>query len=276
MTELDPGLNITLGFIGGGQMAEALIKGILSKGLIPKEQIKVSDPEPARRQILQSSFGIEVFEDNKEVLTSCQVVVLAVKPQVMCKVLKQISSDVTRDHLLVSIAAGITLRTLEHGLPPGSRVIRVMPNTPALVQQGASALCLGSHVGPGDAEVVRAILQAVGTVVMVGDESLMDAVTGLSGSGPAYVFSFIAGLIDAGVREGLSRPVARDLVVQTVLGAAALCKETAKDPSELTAMVTSPGGTTIEGLYALEKGGLRGILMDAVKSATLRSKELGK
>ncbi len=274
-SETSTSLNCRLGFIGGGQMAEALIKGILSQGILKAEQISCSDPSEERRTLLGDAYNILVFQKNQDVIEKSDVIILAVKPQVMDVVLDDIREHVTKDHLVVSIAAGITLKILARGLLPGARVIRVMPNTPALIQQGASAICPGKRASQGDLKIVCALLGAVGRAVVVRDEGLMDAVTGLSGSGPAYVFSFIQGLIDAGVREGLPRPLAADLVVQTVLGAAAMCKETGKDPGQLTAMVTSPGGTTIEGLYALEKGGFRGVLMDAVRRATRRSRELG-
>ncbi len=269
-------LECRLGFIGGGQMAEALIKGILSRGVVKSGQISCADPSDERRIHLRDAFNVSVSQSNRDVVEKCDVLVLAVKPQIMGIVLEDIRTQVTRNHLVVSIAAGVTLKTLEDALPPGVRIIRVMPNTPALIQQGASALCPGKKAGKADLDLAEKLFQAVGKAVVVSDEGLMDAVTGLSGSGPAYVFSFIQGLIDAGVREGLPRALASNLAVQTVLGAAAMCAETGKDPSRLTAMVTSPGGTTIEGLYALEKGGFKGVIMDAVHSATLRSRELGK
>ncbi len=269
-------LESRLGFIGGGQMAEALIKGLLSKGVLKSGQISCADPSDERRVHMRNAFNVAVSRSNRDVVKKCDVLLLAVKPQIMGLVLEDIRDQVIRDHLVVSIAAGVTLKSLEEVLSPGVRVIRVMPNTPALVQHGASVLCPGKTAGKADLDLARKIFQAVGTAVVVTNEELMDAVTGLSGSGPAYVFSFIQGLIDAGVREGLPRPLASGLAVQTVLGAAAMCARTGKDPSQLTSMVTSPGGTTIEGLYALEKGGLRGVIMDAVHRATARSRELGK
>jgi pyrroline-5-carboxylate reductase len=264
----------TLGFVGGGQMAEALIKGLLSKDLLKPGQITASDLSEVRRNHLKEAFGINTTSENKEAVTGSEIIILAVKPQVMAIVLEEIGPVVSRNHLVVSIAAGITIHSLEKRLPDGTRVVRVMPNTPALVQAGAAALCKGTAAGPGDLDMVRQILEAVGKAVVV-PEALMDAVTGLSGSGPAYVFTIIEGLIDAGVREGLPRTVARELVVQTVLGAALMCQNTGKHPAELTAMVTSPGGTTVAGLHVLERGALRGILLDAVRAATERSRELG-
>ncbi|MDL1958821.1 MAG: pyrroline-5-carboxylate reductase [Deltaproteobacteria bacterium] len=264
----------TLGFVGGGQMAEALIRGLLSRELLKPGQITVSDLSEVRRSHLKKTFGINTTLENKEVVKGSEIIVLAVKPQVMAIVLEEIRPVVSSDRLVVSIAAGITILSLEKGLPEGTRVVRVMPNTPALVQAGAAALCKGTAARPGDLDIIRQILETVGKAVVV-PESLMDAVTGLSGSGPAYVFTFIEGLIDAGVREGLPRTVAQELVVQTVLGAALMCQNTRKHPAELTTMVTSPGGTTVAGLHVLERGALRGIILDAVRAATERSRELG-
>lgn len=264
----------TLGFVGGGQMAEALIKGLLSKEFLKPGRITASDLSEDRRNHLKKAFGINTTSENKEVVKGSEIIILAVKPQVMSIVLEDIGPVVSGNHLVVSIAAGITIHSLEKRLPEGARVVRVMPNTPALVQAGAAALCKGIAASQGDLDIVRQILEAVGKAVVV-PEALMDAVTGLSGSGPAYVFTFIEGLIDAGVREGLPRTVAQELVVQTVLGAALMCQNTGKHPAELTTMVTSPGGTTVAGLHVLERAALRGILLDAVRAATERSRELG-
>jgi pyrroline-5-carboxylate reductase len=263
-----------LGFVGGGQMAEALIEGLLSRELLKPGQITVSDLSEVRRSHLKKTFGINTTLENKEVVKGSEIIILAVKPQVISIVLEEIRPVVSSDHLVVSIAAGITVHSLEKGLPDDTRVVRVMPNTPAMVQAGAAALCKGTAARPGDLDMVRQILETVGKAVVV-PESLMDAVTGLSGSGPAYVFTFIEGLIEAGVREGLPRTVAQELVVQTVLGAALMCQNTGKHPAELTTMVTSPGGTTVAGLHILERGALRGIILDAVRAATERSRELG-
>ena len=264
-----------IGFLGGGQMAEAIIKGLLSKNFLPKNSVMASDPSKVRRDYLENIYGVRVADSNKDVVDASDVLVLAVKPQVVLSVLDDVREHITDGHLMISIAAGIPLATLEMGLPPASRVVRVMPNTPALVGQGAAAICSGGFVLDGDISLAREILGAVGTTVVL-HESLMDAVTGLSGSGPAYVFTFIEGLIEAGVREGLARPIAAELVLQTVLGSVIMCKETGKSPPELTSMVTSPGGTTIEGLHVLEKGAFRGVLMDAVRAAAARSRELGR
>ena len=264
----------TLGFVGGGQMAEALIKGLLSREFLKPSRITASDLSEVRRNHLKKAFGINTTSENKEAVKGSEIIILAVKPQVMSIVLEDIGPVVSSNHLVVSIAAGITIHSLEKRFPEGARVVRVMPNTPALVQAGAAALCKGTAASSDDLDKVRQILEAVGKAVVV-PEALMDAVTGLSGSGPAYVFTFIEGLIDAGVREGLPRTVAQELVVQTVLGAALMCQNTGKHPAELTTMVTSPGGTTVAGLHVLERAALRGILLDAVRAATERSRELG-
>ncbi len=255
-------------------MAEALIKGIISRALLSPEDITVSDPSRERLDHLEGIYQVKTTPVNGKAIGASNTIVIAVKPQVIGPVLKDIRPYVTKGHLIISIAAGIPIKTLERDLPEGTRVIRVMPNTPALVQAGAAAICKGSHATKKDMDIARGIFDAVGMAEEV-PETLMDAVTGLSGSGPAYCFVFMDALTDAGVMEGLPRPVALKLAVQTVLGSALLCKETGKHPEVLKGMVTSPGGTTIEGLYRLEGHGLRHAIMDAVRAATKRSKELG-
>lgn len=265
-----------LGFIGGGRMAEALIQGVLDSSLLGANQILVVDPSNERRDLLQKDYGVDVYEDSSSVWQECDVVILAVKPQVVADLLKEVKDQVNEKHLIISIAAGIPLDTLEKGLSGrGCRIIRVMPNTPAIVQQSASALSPGEGVTEDDMVTAKSIFDAVGTSVVL-DESLLDAVTGLSGSGPAYVFSFIEAMVDAGLKVGLSRPIAESLVLQTVLGSVKLAIDSKDHPAQLRAMVTSPGGTTIAGLHELEKAGFRGIIMDAVEAATRRSQELGK
>ncbi len=255
-------------------MAEALVKGLLAAGLFGKGDVVCSEPFEERRAYLASEYGIECTASNTEVLARAQAVVLAVKPQVVPRVLEEISGSVSPSHLLVSIAAGVRLSRLEEALPSHARIVRVMPNTPALVQAGAAGVCGGGNATRDDVEFVLGLFNAVGVAREV-DESLMDAVTGLSGSGPAYVFQFAQAMIDGGVLVGLPRPVAHDLAIQTLLGAAKMMKETGRSPSDLTAMVTSPGGTTIAGLFAMEKGGFAAAVMDGVRAATERSRELG-
>ncbi len=263
-----------ISFVGGGQMAEALIKGIISKGLLPPGAITVSDPSKGRLKHLEDTYQVKTTPVNGTAIESSKTILIAVKPQVIGPVLEDIRSHVTSRHLIISIAAGIPTKTLEGGLPKGTRVIRVMPNTPALVQAGAAAICKGSQATDEDLDIAMGLFNAVGTAQEV-PEALMDAVTGLSGSGPAYCFVFMDALADAGVMEGLPRPVALKLAVQTMLGSALLCQETGKHPEVLKDMVTSPGGTTIAGLFRLEEHGLRHAVMDAVRAATRRAKELG-
>lgn len=264
-----------IGFVGGGLMAEALIKGILQAGLVEAGQIMAADPAAARCELLRERYGIAVFSDAQEMLAECDVVLLAVKPQVMGDVLYTLASGFSSRHLVISIAAGVTISFIEGSLAgTGCRVVRVMPNTPAIVQEAASALSGGVRATAADLETAQSIFNAIGQCVVV-DESYLDAVTGLSGSGPAYVFSFLEALIDAGVKVGLTRPIAEKLVLQTVLGSVKLAMETGDHPAQLRAMVTSPGGTTIAGLHVLERAGLQGILMDAVEAATERSRQLG-
>jgi len=264
-----------IGFLGGGRMAEALIKGIVGAGLTRADQVLAVDPVAERRELLAQQFGIEVAADGAG-LAGCRIIILAVKPQIMGRVLAANLQNFRTEHLVISIAAGISLDYLAGFLGKlGCRLIRVMPNTPALVLEGASALCGGPGVESGDLETARAIFEAVGSCVVL-SEAEIDAVTGLSGSGPAYVFSFIEALIDGGVKVGLSRPVAEKLALQTVLGSVRMAQDSGEHPAVLRAMVTSPGGTTIAGLHELERAGFAGIVMDAVESATIRSRELGE
>jgi pyrroline-5-carboxylate reductase len=264
-----------IGFLGGGRMAEALIKGIVGAGLTRSDQILAVDPVAERRELLAQQYGIEVAADGAG-LAGCGIIILAVKPQIMSKVLTANLQNFRAEHLVVSIAAGISLDYLQACLgETGCRLIRVMPNTPALVLEGASALCGGPGVESADLDTARAIFEAVGSCVIL-SEAEMDAVTGLSGSGPAYVFTFIEALIDGGVKVGLARPVAEKLTLQTILGSVRLAQATGDHPAILRAMVTSPGGTTIAGLHELERAGFAGIVMDAVESATRRSRELGE
>ena len=264
-----------IGFIGGGQMAEALIKGIIQAGLVKAEQIYVVDPVEERCDFLRDQYGINVSARSDSVLKA-EIIILAVKPQIMETVLADIRDKVGQGHLFISIAAGITLAFLEKGLAgTDSRVVRVMPNTPALVLAGASGISPGKHAAAADMRIAGGIFDAIGQSVVMA-ESYLDAVTGLSGSGPAYVFSFIEALVDAGLKVGLPRNDAETLALQTVYGSVKLAMEKREHPASLRAMVTSPGGTTIAGLHKLEKAGFQGIIMDAVEAATIRSRELGK
>jgi pyrroline-5-carboxylate reductase len=263
-----------IGFIGTGNMAEALIRGLVHAGVTQKEQILGSDPREERRREMSERYGVRVVADNAEVAREVDILVLSVKPQVMARVLEQVSPHIHAHALVISIAAGIPLAAIERKLPQ-ARVIRTMPNTPALVGAGATAIAAGGHATEEDIGAARRIFDSVGTSVVL-EEAQLDAVTGLSGSGPAYIFLIIEALSDAGVKVGLSRHNAQALAAQTVLGSAKLLIETNEHPGRLKDMVTSPGGTAIAGLHTLEAGGLRTTLMNAVEEATRRSRELGE
>ncbi len=263
-----------LAVIGSGNMAEALVRGVLRAGLFLPDAIAAADVLEERLRLFREQFGVATGTDNAAAAAKADLVLLAVKPQVMGQVLEGLAPAVDRQ-LIISIAAGIPTYSIEARFPRPVRVVRVMPNTPALVLEGASALCAGAHATAGDLAMARAIFEAVGRAVVL-DEIAMDAVTGLSGSGPAYIFVIIEALADAGVGVGLSREVAQLLAAQTVLGSARMVLETGKHPAALKDMVASPGGTTIAGLHALEAGALRGALLDAVEAATARSRELGR
>lgn len=264
-----------IGFIGGGNMAEALIKGLLESGTEPGS-IFVSEPMAARRRLLKRRFGVEVGASNAEVCRVAELIVLAVKPQIMASVLGELADFADRKRLFVSIAAGIPLKKLEKGLGAAAKVIRVMPNTPCLLGRGASVLCGGSSVTTADLRDARTLFETVGIAEVVDREVLLDAVTGLSGSGPAYVYLFAEALIDGGVAAGLDRRLACKLAYQTIAGAAQMMIETGKEPAELRAAVSSPGGTTLAGLARLAKGRFSATVGACVAAATRRSKELGR
>jgi pyrroline-5-carboxylate reductase len=264
-----------ISFIGGGKMGSALIKGILSRELLAAGDVTVADVVVKQLEVPKKTYGVRVTEDNKEAVRDADIIILAVKPQNMADVLKGIAGVIDKSKLVISIAAGISTQYIEEYLKKGCHVVRVMPNTPALIGEGAAAIAGGSHATDDDLAHATYILDAVGITVSL-KEDLMDAVTGLSGSGPAYGFVIIDALSDAGVNMGLSRDIALKLSAQTILGAAKLCLTGDRHPMELRDMVTSPGGTTIAGLKAIEEGKIRATLMAAVEAATLRAKELGK
>ncbi len=266
---------LTLGFLGAGRMATALAKGFIRAGLVSAKQVIASDPSPAACATFACETGARTTAGNAEVVASASVLVLAVKPDQVPIVLSEIRSGFTDKHLLISIAAGVPLAKLESVLGPTARLIRVMPNTPALVGCSASAFALSGGARLEDGELAQQFLSAVGLAFPL-KESLLDAVTGLSGSGPAYAYLVIEALSDGGVAAGLPRDVATKLAAQTVLGSAKMVLETGMHPGALKDMVTSPGGTTIEGLHELEKGNLRGTLISAVRAATEKSKKLGQ
>lgn len=263
-----------IGFLGAGKMATALARGFIQSRLCPVDRIVAFDPiEKARAQFSQET-GASCLAGNQAVVQSSSILFLAVKPDQVETVLAEISSFLGPDHLVVSIAAGVPIRRMEEKLKRSIRVVRVMPNTPALVGASATAFALGTHATAADQELVSRLFSAVGVALAV-KEPLLDAVTGLSGSGPAYAYLVIEALSDGGVAAGLPRDVATRLAAQTLLGAAKMVLETGQHPGALKDMVTSPGGTTIEGLHELEKGNLRGTLINAVRAATEKSRQLG-
>jgi pyrroline-5-carboxylate reductase len=266
---------LTLGFIGAGKMATALAAGFIRAGIVSEHQVLASDPSESSRAEFSKQTRIRTTVSNPEVMQFARVLLLAVKPGQVREVLSGIKRDFTAEHLMISIAAGVPLASLEQGLPAGARVIRVMPNTPALVGASASAFALGQSARREDAELAQRLLGTVGLALEL-KESLLDAVTGLSGSGPAYVYIVIEALSDGGVAAGLPREVATRLAAQTVLGAGKMVLETGLHPGVLKDMVASPGGTTMEGLCELEKGGLRGTVINAVRAAAEKSKKLGQ
>jgi pyrroline-5-carboxylate reductase len=264
----------TIAFIGGGQMAEAIIGGLVVGQVCRPDALYAADPLAARCDRLKSQFGVRVSSDNREAVAWAEVVILAVKPQSLPDVLKEIGADL-KGKMVISIVAGVTICAIAEQASGAKRIIRAMPNMPALIREGMTALAFSSGVSEEDKLLARTVFEAVGRVLPV-EERLMDAVTGLSGSGPAYVFQAIEALADGGVKMGLPRQTAELLAAQTVLGAAKMVLESDEHPAKLKDRVASPGGTTIAGLHQLERGGFRATLMGAVEAATKRSQELGR
>ena len=261
-------------FIGGGAMAESIIRGILNAELVMPSQIMVNDISSERLAYLSSSFSIATTLDSQEIVKQADILFLTVKPQVISDVIDTIAPIVTKTTIVVSVAAGVPIAMLQSKMS-GVPIIRVMPNTPVAVGEGMSAMALGKYATKVVSDPVAEVFASVGRVVTVSEES-MDAVTGLSGSGPAYAFVVIDALADAGVRVGLSRQTSILLAAQTLLGAAKMVLETNEHPAKLRDMVTSPGGTAIAGVHALEQKGVRATIIDAVVAATKRSREMGK
>lgn len=267
-------LDKRIGFIGSGNMAEALARGLMKKGLVTGDRISCSDPSPARKELFRS-FGAVPYESNLDVTRNCDVLFISVKPQQVAQVLAEVRTVLTDSHTVVSIAAGITVDKLVESAGPDAHIVRVMPNTPCLVGETAAAMCLGGRANTADETLVRNLFEAVGKIYTV-DEKLMAAVTGLSGSGPAYVYMMIEALADGGVRAGLPRDISQALAAQTVVGSARMVLDTGMHPGALKDMVTSPGGTTIAGVHELEKAGVRAAFMNAVVAATERAVQLAK
>jgi pyrroline-5-carboxylate reductase len=262
-----------IAIIGGGKMGSIIARALLEQKFFPKRDITVTDIDSARLDYIRSTMRLQVSNDNKKTAKNANIIIIAVKPQNMAAALNEFGSAIDASKVVISIAAGITTSFIEASLPKGARVLRVMPNTPALVGAGAAAVSKGKFATAADVKLTRTIFDAVGISFEV-DEKMMDAVTGLSGSGPAYFFLIIEALIEAGVKMGIPHDLAAKLSAQTMLGAARLCLQSDKQPAQLKEMVTSPGGTTAAGLKVLEAGRIRETVISAVEAATKRSKEL--
>lgn len=267
--------NKTIGFIGAGNMAETMMGGLIGSDRSRPDHLICSDVRTARLDELSDRYGVQTTMDNKAVIDASDIVIFAVKPQIIGSVLKETADSLDLSKLIISIAAGVPLAALEKVLRKELRLIRAMPNVCVAVEAGATAITASAGVKPEDVEMARTVFQSVGRCIVLKEDHLLDAVTGLSGSGPAYIFLILDALSDAGVKMGLFREDARELAAQTVLGAAKMLLDTGLNPGQLKDMVTSPGGTTIAGLHALEKGALRATLINAVEAATLRSEALG-
>lgn len=262
-----------IAFIGGGNMAGAMIQGLIGAG-VPPHCLRVSEPDAVRRSVLESRFAIQALADGREALENAEAVVLAVKPGVVEAVSRELARAADSNLLVVSIAAGVPMTRLAAAWPPGQPLVRVMPNTPALIGAGISALLYAPDLSTTHQELALRIMSAVGEVEVLTDESQMDGVTALSGSGPAYVYLIAEALSDGGVACGLPRHLADRLAAETLLGTARLIKESGKHPAVLKNQVTSPGGTTIAALAQLETSGVRGALISAVQAAWRRSREM--
>lgn len=269
-----PLTKLNLGFIGGGMIAETILSGLIRSGLSP-QSFFVSEIKDSRLTYLSQKLGINPVRNNFDLIKNCDIIILAVKPAAVKEVMLEIGQEIKAGQTLISLAAGITTSFIAQFMPEPRAVVRVMPNTPVLVGEGACAYCLGTHAQGKDKERARAIFDFVGKTVEV-PESLMDVVTGLSGSGPAYMYLIIESFAAAGVRLGLPKEEALILSTQTMLGAAKMVLETGEHPVKLKDEVTTPGGTTAAGLFSLEEGGLRAVIMRAVEKAAIRARELGK
>ena len=265
-----------IGFIGSGNMGEALISGLVLSGSTSPENIICSDIREEPLLNMQEKYGITTTTSNVEVVTNSEIIIYVTKPQILAAVLQETADVLDKSKLVISIAAGVPLAAIASGLKKELRLIRVMPNICAFVKESATAIAAGEYVNDGDIEIAKAIFDSVGVSVFIEENILMDAFTGLSGSGPAYVFLIIDAMADAGVKMGLSRRDSLLLSAQTVMGSAKLLLETNEHPGQLKDRVTSPGGTSIAGIHTLEQGGLRTTIMDAVEAATNRSCELGE
>jgi len=264
-----------LGFLGAGKMAEAVARAALDAALYPAESLRASDVSPERRDLFQRTLGIRATDDNIAMTDECPVLVVAVKPQDVSEVLRQIGGHLTGEHLLITICAGVPTRRFEEAAAGPVRVVRAMPNMPLLARCGATAICAGRHATCDDLDVAEALFSAAGIVVSV-EERLMDAVTALSGSGPAYFYALTEVLIEAGRRQGLNEETARALATQTARGAGEMMAGAEASPEELRRRVTSKGGTTEAALRRMEEGGFRELMIGAVEAAVQRARELAR
>ncbi|XP_021838753.1 pyrroline-5-carboxylate reductase [Spinacia oleracea] len=268
-----PSDTFKLGFVGAGKMAESIARGVVNSGVLPPSRILTAHLSAQRREAFQS-FGVSVVDHNHQVVEECDVVIFSVKPQIVKDVVLRLKPKLSEKQLLVSVVAGTKLKDLQEWAGQ-SRFIRVMPNTPAAVGMAASVISLGGTATEEDGELIERLFGAIGKAWRA-NEKLFDAVTGLSGSGPAYIFLAIEALADGGVAAGLPRELAKGLAAQTVLGAASMAVNSGKHPAQLKDDVASPGGTTIAGIHELEKGGFRGTLINAVVAAAKRGHELSQ
>lgn len=266
----------TIGFIGAGNMGQALIGGLIDTRAAAADRIICADASLSQIAQISDRYGIRAVSDNREISRTADLIVLAVKPQILPQVIREIAPEMSSAKAIISIAAGVSIATMESLMPAGVRLVRAMPNVCVTVREGITALVPGTWAQPADLALAEALFQAVGRTVRLPHEALMDAVTGLSGSGPAYAFVIMEALADGGVCMGLPRAEALLLAAQTVLGAAKLLLQSGQHPGQLKDLVTSPGGTTIAGLHAIEKGAVRHAMMQAVSAATQRSIELGR
>lgn len=267
--------NQTIAVIGAGHMAGAMIGGMIKSKLVPAKSIVAARRNPEALAQLQKKWGVRASTDNRKAVAGADIVILAVKPQMARKVLEELAGHISKDQLVVSVMAGITTASISKALRVDGPVVRAMPNTPCLVDAGATAIAAGKHAGERELKLAEAVFGAVGLVVTL-PESALDAVTGLSGSGPVYIYMVIEAMIDGGVKMGIPRAIAAKLAAQTVFGAAKLVMETGKHPAVLKDEVTTPGGTAITAIHVLESRGLRSVLIDGVEAATKRSEELSR
>lgn len=269
------GITSVIGFIGAGNMAGALVRGLLGERVVAPARLWATNrSNDARLEALRNQYGITVTRSKREIAGAASVLILAVKPKDMSEVLRELDGLVRRDHLVISVAAGVPLRTIEAAFPDAA-VVRAMPNTSAAVQESATALAAGTRAGAAHLSTAEAIFRAVGDVITV-EEELLDVITGLSGSGPAYVYRLIEAMIHAGTELGLEAPLARRLAIQTLVGAARMLETSREDPGELRERVTSPGGTTMAALRALEDRGFAAAVREAVGRAADRAREMAE